>query len=100
MSDLVPLGGGLLSTRIERSTGRQLDRIQAGKMVSAARENAKVEVMAEVTETALLAASHVAALEALLVARTPHAEARLRHIADAGTIGMTETVIKAGRRLG
>jgi hypothetical protein len=100
MSDLVPLGGGLLSTRIERTTARQLDRIQAGKMVAAARENARIEVMAEVTETALLAASHVAAVEELLVSRTPHAEARLRHIADAGTVGMTEVVLKAGKRLG
>ena len=99
MSDLVPLGGGLLPARIERTTARQLDRIQAGKMVSAARENARVEVMAEVTESALLAASHVAAVEALLVSRTPHAEGRLRHIVEAGTIGMTEIVIKAGRRM-
>ena len=100
MSDLVPLGAGLLSTRIERTTGRQLDRIQAGKMVTAARENARIEVVAEVTETALLAASHVAAVEALLVARTPHAEGRLRHLAEAGTIGMTDIVIKAGGRVG
>ena len=84
----------------QQKTTLQRDKFQRTLADAAARENAKVEIMAEVTETALLAASHVAAVEALLVARTPHAEARLRHIADAGTIGMTETVIKAGRRMG
>lgn len=100
MNDLIPQQRGLLPSRIERGMSRELERVRAGKVIAAAREEAKIEVLAQTTESALLAASHVAAVEALLVARTPHAEARLRHIADAGTIGMTEVVIKAGRRLG
>jgi hypothetical protein len=100
MSDLVvPQSTGLFPSRIDRVASRELERIGASKVVAAARESAKVEIVAEVTETALLAASHVAAVEALLVARTPHAEGRLRHIADAGCIGMTDIVIKAGRRV-
>lgn len=100
MSDLVPLGGGLLPSRIERATSRAVERVRADQAVAAARETARVEIVAEVTETALLAASRVAAVESLLLSRTPHAEMRLRHIADAGCIGMTDVVIKAGRRVG
>jgi hypothetical protein len=100
MTDLVPQAGGLFPARSTRLASRELSRVQAGKAIVAGRESARVEVIAEVTETALLAASHIAAVEALLVHRTPHAEGRLRHIADAGCLGMTEVVIKAGRRVG
>jgi hypothetical protein len=67
-------------------------------MVSA-QEIAKVESVAEVTEAALLATSHVSAVEGLLVAQTPHAEARLRHIADAGCVGLASIVMRTGSRI-
>jgi hypothetical protein len=100
MTDLIPQSPGLFPTRVDRLASRELGRVRAQATVAAARESARVEVIAEVTESALLAASHVAAVEALLVQRTPHAEGRLRHIADAGCIGMTDVVIRAGRRVG
>jgi hypothetical protein len=34
-----------------------------------------------------------------LVERTPHAAGRLKHIADAGSIGLAEVVLKAKRGL-
>lgn len=100
MTDLVPMRGNrLVPSRVERQTGRALEQIRAGQAVASARETAKVEVIAEVTEAALLATSHVSAVEALLVSRTPHAEGRLRHIADAGAIGMANVVMKAHRQV-
>lgn len=95
---LSPLGE-LVSSKIERQVSREVRRIQANGAVAAAHHNARVEAIAEVTETALLATSHVSAIEALLVARTPHAEGRLRHIADAGCTGMANVVLSTARSL-
>jgi hypothetical protein len=53
----------------------------------------------QVTEVALAATSHVSTLEALLVARSPHTEDRLRQIADAGVAGMANVVMGVERRL-
>jgi hypothetical protein len=87
----------LATTRIERQASREVARAQAHGVVLAARESAKVEAIASVTEAALVATSHVSAVEALLVARTPHAEARLRHIADGGCAAMASVVMRMGR---
>lgn len=96
--DLVPTTPGFLQTRAERQTGRALERIRSRQLVAAAQEIARVEIIAETTEAALLAASHVSMLEDVLINRTPRAEERLRHIADAGSVGMTEVVLNAARR--
>jgi hypothetical protein len=91
--------GELATGSIERKTSREIVRARAHGQTVAAREAAKVEAIAEVTEAALLATSHVSAVEALLIQRTPHAEARLRHIADAGCAGMASIVLGVGRRV-
>jgi hypothetical protein len=80
-------------------TSRDLAQIRASRSVVAAREAARVETIAEVTEVALAATTRISAIEALLVARTPHAEARLRHVADAGVAGMASVVLGLERRL-
>jgi hypothetical protein len=100
MTDLVPRpGGSVYPTKVERQAGRALERIRADQAVAAARQVARVSVIAETTEAALLAVSHVSALESLLVSRTPRAEERLRHIADAGALGMTEVVLSTNRQV-
>jgi hypothetical protein len=99
MSDLVPINAaGLLQSRVERQTSRSLEVIRARQVVAAAQEVAKVEVIAETTQAALLAASQVSVLEDALAARSVKNAERLRHIADAGALGMTEVVLNAGRR--
>ena len=85
--------------RLDRQSNRQLTAVRTAGQLAAAREAAKLEAIAEVTEIALLATSHVSAVEALLVMRTPHAETRLRHIADAGCTGMASVVLGMGRRM-
>lgn len=91
--------GELATGSIERKTSRAIDRARAHGATVAARETAKVEALAQVTEAALLATSHISAVEALLIQRTPHAEARLRHIADAGSTGMASIVLGLTHRL-
>lgn len=91
--------GELATTRIARQASREITRAQAHGAIVTAQETAKVEAIANVTEAALLATSHVSAVEALLMERTPHAEARLKHIADAGCAGMASIVLGVGRRV-
>ena len=98
MTNLVPFADNLQPSRVNRQTSRALERVHGQQAVLSAQELARVETIAEVTEAALLAVSHISALESLLVVRTPRAEERLRHIADAGTLGMTEVVFGASRR--
>jgi len=91
--------GSLAGMKVKRQVSQEILRAQAGGAVVSAHEAAKVEAIARVTEAALLATSHVSAIEALLVARTPHAEGRLRHIADAGCTGMAGVVLGIGRQV-
>ena len=89
------IGGG----RIERQISREIAQAKSCGSVVSARGIANVEALGQVTEAALLATSHVSAVEALLVSRTPHAEARLRHIADAGCTGMATVVLRTGSQI-
>lgn len=82
--------------RIERQVSREIAQARGYGSVVSARGIVQLEAVAQVTEAALLATSHVSAVEALLVSRTPHAEARLRHIADAGCTGMANIVLRTG----
>lgn len=82
--------------RIERHVSREIAHAKGYGSVVSARGVAQLEAVAQVTEAALLATSHVSAVEALLISRTPHAEARLRHIADAGCTGMANIVLRTG----
>lgn len=90
---------GLPGNRLERHASLEIARIDAGSRIATARETARLDTVAQVTEAALLAASHVSAVEALLIERTPHAARRLQHIADAGCVGMASIVLGAGRRI-
>lgn len=99
MSNLISLRDRVVGRgSIERQYSQELATIRASSELVTARETAKVETIANVTEAALLATSHVSAVEALLVSRTPHAEMRLRHIADAGCTGMASVVLRVGSR--
>lgn len=99
MTDLVRIPVSALSPRTARATTRAIERVRTDQQVAAAIETAKVEVIADVTESALVAASHIAVIESLLADRVPHAEGRLHQIAKAGTTGLTEVVAKAAQEV-
>lgn len=102
MSDsLVPLTGlgNALPAKVSKRLGRELTSIQVAGTVLATRERTKVEAIADITQAAMIETSSLSAMEEVLVARTPHAEARLRHIADVGVAGMADIVLRAGRSL-
>jgi hypothetical protein len=96
----VPATRGLLATRFERQTAKELEGINAQAAVECARERAagaieasRVEAIADVTAHALIATAHLSATESMLITQVPHAEQRLRHIADAGAAGMANVVL-------
>lgn len=100
MSNLPILAnGGLASAKLDRRITREVAEAKGFGAVLAAREIAKVEAVANVTEAALVATAHVSSVEALLMSQVPHAEARLRHIADAGCAGMGYVVVSMGREI-
>jgi hypothetical protein len=94
----LPVLSALGTPALSRRTSKEVALIQANQSLAAAREAARVETIAEVTQVALSAASRVSTVEALLVSRTPHAELRLRHIADAGVASMAAVVMGVERR--
>lgn len=98
MTDLV-LTSRPTSARVDRSTSRALDNIRGGQQVATARQLAKVEVIAETTEAALIAASHISVIESLLADRVPAAEGQLHAIARAGTAGLADVVLRASREV-
>lgn len=88
---------GLATTRAERQTAREIERIRLGTDVAAARKNAEIDVIESVTQSALLATAHLSALEGYLLERVPLAESRLRHIADGGCMAMADVVVRLAR---
>jgi hypothetical protein len=96
-ADLTVLRSGRSLSRIERRAAAEITATRAASSVLAAREAAKLDLIADVAETALLNASAVSSLEALLVIRTPHAAGRLGYIADSACMAMGKVVARTGR---
>jgi hypothetical protein len=101
MADLPVLaaarGRGL--TRLERRAANEIAITRAASSVLAARESARLNLISDVAETALLNASALSGLEAVLVMRTPHAAGRLGHIADSACMAMGRVVARTAREL-
>lgn len=93
----IPSGNTGFLPDVDRRAQRDIVRAQSAGAIVTARERAKVDAIADVTQTALIATAHISAMEALLVSRCPHAEARLKHIADAGCAGMSNVVLSMSR---
>lgn len=86
------LGGGQLS-RDDRRAVKAVGRFRAEAAVTAA----KIDAVAAVTTTALIATAEVSSIEAILVARTPHAAGRLAYVAEAGVVRMGQEIMSMGR---
>ncbi len=86
-------------TRLERRAASEIAVTRAASSVLAARETARLDLIADVAETALVNASAISSLEAALVMRTPHAAGRLGYIADSACMAMGKVVARTGRGL-
>ena len=97
-TSLVPQDSGWsMPTRIERQVSREIATVRAAQALMIVRESAKVEAIADITRTALIETSQISELEAILFERSPHAGARLKHIADSGVAAIADVVLRAGR---
>ncbi len=99
MADLPVLASSRGLSRVERRAANEMALTRAASSVLAARESARLDVIADVAETALLNASALSGLEAALVMRTPHAAGRLGLITDSACLAMGRVVARTGRSL-
>lgn len=97
MSDIARQSKALMETRQQRGASRELARIRKSTEIVTATHLAEIDIVQSATEAALLAVGQTSGLEAHLASLVPHAEPRLRHIADSGAMAMAQTVIRAGR---
>jgi hypothetical protein len=90
-------GRGL--SRLERRAASEIAVTRAASSVLAAQETARLDLITDVAETAMLNASALSGLELALVMRTPHAAGRIGHIADSACMAMGKVVARTGRSL-
>jgi hypothetical protein len=90
---------GLGLTRVERRAAKEIALTRASSSVLAARESAKADAIASVTETVLLNAYDVTCLECALVARTPAFAGRGAYIGDKATTAMASVLTGMSRSL-
>jgi hypothetical protein len=86
-------------SKLERRAANEIALTRAASSVLAARESARLDVITDVAETALLNAAALSSLELALVMRTPHAAGRLGYIADSACMAMGKVVARTGRSL-
>lgn len=97
MSDIVRQSKALMESRAQRSASRELARINQSRDLIVAHHVAELDIAQTVTEAAMIAVAQVGAMEATLAERVPHAEPRLRHIADAHAIAAGNVVSRMAR---
>lgn len=97
MADIVTQSLALKESYANRVNTRHLANIGRAATLVTTEHKARLDVVTEVTESALLATAEASALEAHLVGMVPHAEGRLKFIADAGSAAMANVVTKLAR---
>lgn len=85
-----------LPARLSRRIDRQHALIEANADLTRHVDRLRVSRLMQVAEQSQMAVAHLSAAEAVLVQGVPHAEARLRQITDAATIGLARIVLEAG----
>jgi hypothetical protein len=89
---LPALRGGLYPARVDRQAARALERLETGAHLARCSGLLRIERIVDAAERV----AHISAMESVLVQAVPHADARLRQIADAGAAGIARVVLEAG----
>lgn len=87
---------GLFPARLGDKLDKALELQEGRTLLSKRDDQLSIERVEEVTARGLVAVGQISSLEATLVRAVPHAEGRLRAIADAGTIGIAGIVARSG----
>ncbi len=88
---------GLFATLEQKRAVREIRSARLRGVVVAATEVAKVEAVADVSQSALIATSEVCGLEAALSQRNPSAQPHLQHITACCSVAMGNIVMKTGK---
>jgi hypothetical protein len=95
-NNLPALTGGLLPAKLDRQVARALQQIDASAAVARRSDQLRIQRVAEATASGLIAVAQVSALEAAMVRAAPHAEGRLRAVADVGALNIAAAVYRSG----
>jgi hypothetical protein len=87
---------GLFPSRLGHKLERAFEHQEAQALVNRHDDRLRIGRVEEATARGLVAVAQLSGLEATLVRAAPHAEGRLRAIADAGTIGIAGIVARSG----
>jgi hypothetical protein len=85
-----------LPRRIGDNLEMALQHAEVHGVIEKREDQIQIERVEQATGRGLIAAGQIAGLEATLVRAVPHAEGRLRAIADAGTIWIAGIVARSG----
>lgn len=97
MSPFLPArSGGLPPRGIDRRLGRALEHVDGEAVLANRVDLARIERVAQATENGMAAVAHIAAVETMLVATVPVAEARLKAVADGGALAISRIVMHSG----
>jgi hypothetical protein len=97
MSQYVEPYNDPLPARLGRQLGKSLDRMEAQAIVARRANQIRIQNAADAAGSGLIAVGQISVLEAAMVRAAPHAEGRLRTVADAGALSIAEIVYRAGR---
>jgi hypothetical protein len=86
----------LFPARGNRQIGKQLAHMDDAALAAAHSDALRVGRAQHAATHGLVAVAQISSLEASLVQLAPHAEGRLRAVADAGTIGIAAIVAQSG----
>ena len=87
---------GLFPERLNRQVARRLERMDAQALAVQRDDQLRITRVQQATARGLVVVAQVSNLEASLVRAAPHAEGRLRAIADSGAISIAGIVADSG----
>lgn len=97
MKDLILQSNAMRERREASAHSQSLSQMQRSTELTVAEQTNQIHALEDVTATALMAVGSTAALEAHLAGLTPHAEGRLRHIADTSALQVARIVARTVR---
>lgn len=87
---------GLFPIHINHKLGRQLERMDAQTLALQHADQLSIARVEQAAARGLVGIAQLSSLEASLVRIAPHAEGRLRAVADAGAISIVGIVARSG----
>ena len=87
---------GLFPARVNHKLARRLERMDAQALAAQHADQLRIGHVEQAAARGLVAVAQISSLEAVLVRAAPHAEGRLRVVADAGTISIAGIVARSG----